>query len=431
MAFDRKQYIKREDSKSALRTFTFGNDTATVYPDFSFAVIKQMVDSDPTARGAMSHFIDKFMEGDYAILKKEDLSYDRVFELKLDDEYNFRHEVLRGYAIMGKFYKNVFLEIVRAPISGEVKALNILDSNNVDVITKPNGDVLEYKSTIADPLTGSYARWGPEEVVWYKLEDRREGYATSDVKALWENLLAKGYVKRYVAWLWKTGQYRILYNFKSASDSDVESFLAYARRNSDNPDAPLIAKGELEQKVIRDMKETSNIIELLKYYDSQTLVLLRIPPIDAGIPDASGRSNADAQSNSFAAHLSSMKKVFEDMTNYKLFPLMNKGNSMIRFAPNDRFEEKQVIENVALMKGLGMKEEVIREYLQDRGMFFGASALFEDPMELAQKQADIEVGADSQMKANMVSPSRQKSGDMNKEGTGEAASTRPEQVSSR
>ncbi len=411
--FDRKKYIKREDSKNALRTFSFSRNSATIFPDFDLDQVLTLIDSDPIARGAYTAYIDSFMEGGYAILDKKDLSYDQAFEQKLDEEYNFEEEVVRGFAIMGKFSKNVFLEIVRKS-DNSVKALYILDSNAIAPVTKPNGDIIKYVGKVPNPLTGVIPEWQADEIVWYKLEDRKRGFATVDLKTLWNNLQAKNWLSRYVAWLFKTGQYRIIYNFKNASDKDVEDFLAYARRHAENFDAPFIAKGELESKVLRDMKEIGDLIALLKYYDSQTLVAMRMPPIDAGIPDASGRSNADAQDNSLSTHLTSMKKVFANTTNHKLFPLMNKGQSMIKFSPNNRFEEKQVIDNIVAMKKAGMTEEILREYLQDRGMFYGSKKLF-DIVPLA--------GVPGQNDPNAAS--RQPKGP---QGTGEAASTRPDQV---
>jgi hypothetical protein len=367
----------------------------------------------------MTAFIDAFMEGDYAILKKDSLEYDKEFEQKLDKEYNFEEEVIRGFAIMGKFYRNVFVEIVRAPLSGEVSALNVLSSDSVDPVTKPNGDVIKYIGKVPDPLTGKRPEWGKDEIVWYKVEDHKRGFSPMDLKVLFNVLQAKAWVQRYVAWLFKTGQYRIVYNFKSASDKDVEDFLAYARRHADNFDAPLIAKGEMESKVLRDMKETNDLIALLKYYDSQILVAMRVPPIDAGIPDASGRSNADAQDNNHATHIRSMKKVFTNTTNFDLFPKMKKGNSIIRFGPLNRFERKQVIDNLIGLKKAGFSEDFVKEYLQDEGMFFGTEKLFEPLPEPV-------LGAPGAGKEN--DPDAESRKPQGKQGTGEAASTRSDQV---
>jgi len=411
-----KKYLKRTDSKNTLTTFVWNKDVATVFPDFSFNAVIQMVDDDPVARGAILHFIDKCMEGGISIVKAADLSYDRDFEKLLQEKYMFRSKILRTIFYLGKLFNNVFIEIVR-DTDNRVKSLNILDSENIEPITNFNGDPESYKSKVPNAKTGQYARWNKNEIVWIKFNDRVKGYAPVDLKALWETLLCKSWIKRYVAWLWKTGQYRVLYNIKDgASNDDIKDFLTYARKHDDNFRAPFLLKGDLEMKMVRDMKETQDITTLLKYWDNQTLILLRIPPSDAGIPDQSGRSNADAQSNNLNTHIISMKTVVEDYINFDLFKKMNKGDTLLKFAPVDRFSEEQIIKNVNVMKNIGMTEDVIREYLQDRGMFFQSSKLFDDPEEkILATNRDINT-----MNSRI---DRKEEG-----GTGEQASTRPDQL---
>jgi len=413
-----KKYIKRAYSKSPLRTYTYNVNEATVFPDFSFTAVLNMVDDDPVARGAITHFVDKCMEGQYNVTKKKTLKYDRDFELELDEKYMFRTNILRKEFLVGKLFNNVFIEIVRNT-DNTPKGLNILDSMNIDPITEPNGDPIKYKSKTPDQKTREYAHWVKEDIIWIKFGDRNGGFAPVDLKALWENLCAKSYIKRYVAWLWKTGQYRLIYNFESASDKNIGDFLAYARKHDGNFKAPFITKGKLETKLLRDIKETDSLVKLLEYYDGQTLILLRIPPIDAGIPDASGRSNSDAQSNNLSTHVTGMKKIIEDKNNFELFPKMGKGNNLLRFAPNDRFEEKQVFENIQLMQSMGMTNEVIQEYLGDRGMFYKAT-LFKP-----------EIIPTENPRNNDMSPSRvgKGEGEANKKiGTGEQGTTRPDQM---
>jgi hypothetical protein len=422
MTEDKKTLMKRSRSRDSLASYSWTKDSQSVYPSFSFAAVIQMVNNDPVARGALTHFVDKCMEGDYAVIEKESMTYDRQFERRLDKEFNFRHDVLRKTFYIGKLFQNVFWEIID-DTDGGVKALNPLDSTNIEPITAPNGDPIKYVSKIKNPVTGKTPEWSKDEIVWLKFNDRGTGYAPVDLQALWETLLMKDYVRRYVSWLWKTGQYRLIYNFKSASDKDVDDFVLYARRADENYQSPIIAKGELETRLIRDMKETSDLVGLLKYLDSQIVVNLRVPPIDVGIPDASGRSNADAQSNNGLTHVTSYKKVVEDYTNNILFPRMNKGNSMLRFGPNDRFEEKQVLENVNLMKNMGMTDEAITEYLADRGMFFGTKQLFNEV------EDDSDDGTPGLKRDIDTMPSRQSSVDGG--APDEGVSTRPEQVSSR
>ena len=422
MSAYKRQYLKRAHSKEVLSTWSMNTSGQTVYPDFSFQAAFEAINEDPVARGALIHYVDKAMEGDYSVSTRDTQEYDPDTELILDEKYKFRHEVLRKSFTFRKLTNNVFIEIVRDS-DGKTKALNVLDSSQVEPITSPNGDAIQFKGRVpyptSHPQAGDYPMWEAGDIVWIKFGDRGVGFAPLDIRAVWETLLWKDYIRRYSSWLWRTGQYRLLYNFETASDRDIESFLAYARRNDENYQAPFITKGKMTSMLLRDMKETVPLVDMLKWLDSQLLILFRVPPIDAGIPDASGRSNADAQSNNFLTHIQSDKKAIEDAINFDLFPKINKGNSLFRFAPNDRFSEAQVLENLNLLKNMGATEEFLREYLFDRGMVFKTKTLFQDPMAVGGMKKDINT---------MPSRSGADTGQMNKVGTGSQSSSRPDQV---
>lgn len=413
-----KQLIKRANSKAQLKTFVYNKKAQTVFPDFSFDAVEQLINEDPVARGAINHFVDKMMEGDYAIIKKDTKKYDDVFEMILDTKYNFRHHILRKLAIIGLLYNTAFIEIVKT-LDNETKDLNVLDSYIIEPITAFNGDPIKYRSKIPTLPTGIFQEWPASNIVWFKFGDRTRGFPPVDVRALYETLQIKRYIRRYVGWLWQTGQYRLLYNFKDASEQDVQDFLAFSRRNDHDFKQPFIVKGEMETRLLREMKEIDSLVNYEKYLDSQILILLRIPPIDAGIPDASGRANADAQGNSLGSRITSFKKAIEDTVNFELFPKINHGNNLLRFGPNDRFSEKQVFEILQLMKSMNMTDDVCIEYLQDRGMFFKAEKVFNEP--------ELMEGGNPRSKD--MAPSR-----MGK-GTGEGnkaqakPTTRPDQVS--
>lgn len=418
----KRKYIKRSDSREPIRNFVLNKDHATVFPDFSFDTAMNAIDSDPVARGAFNHFVDKCMEGGYNIIKKDTNEVDEKEILRLQQKFKFRTEILRKIFTMLKLYNNCFIEIVRD--TKGTKALNIIDSSNVEPITKPNGDPIKYRSKRPNPVTGDYIFWNKDELVWIKLGDRTKGFAPVDIKALYETLLSKEYVRRYVAWLWKTGQYRILYNFKNSTSQDVEDFLTYSRKVDESFQLPSISKGEMETKVLRDLKETDSIIGLLSYYDSQTLIALRVPPIDAGIPDASGRSNADAQSNNLATHVISIKKIVEDAINWDLFPKISKSANLLIFAPSDRFHEKQIFETVQIMQSMSMTPEAMKEYFNSKGMYW-KSTLF-NPL---PDPADLMAGGNPRDKD--TAPSRKGKGAGAAEkviGSGEQSTTRSDQL---
>lgn len=383
---NKKDTIKRTNSKGVLATFTPNKGRATVYPNYSLASVAELLDKEPVARGALNHFVSKCMEGPYAIVDKKTKKYNYLEELRLEEQYNFRTEILRKVFLLGKAFNNVFIEIVRTQVFDEnskpyekTKALNVLYTPEYEPITKPNGDLIKLKSKIANPETGEYPEWDAKDIVWFKFGDRSQGYSPVDLKALHETLLMKSWVRRYVAWLWKTGQYRILYNPRSAGDADIEDFIAFLQKNDHDYQVPFIFKGELETKLLRDIKETESIQQLLEYLDSQILILLRVPPVDAGVTDASGRSSADQQNNNLITSISDFKKVVEDYISYKLFPKINKGPYQLRFGPSDRFAVKQAYEIVQIMKSLNMTEDACKAQLNDMGLYYDKDKIFEEP----------------------------------------------------
>lgn len=426
------ELLKRTDSKEPIRGYTTSADSSTVYPDFTFAGVYEIIQKDPVARGAINAFVDKCMEGDFTILNRDSLEFDVEFQKKLQRDFNFRTDILRRIFLVGKIYNNVFIEIVRGADGKSVKHLNVLDTANMDVITKPNGDLVKLKSKVPNQNTGEFAYWQADDIVWVKFGDRDGGFAPFDLRALWENLLSKHAVLEFIQWLWSSGQYRTIYSGDNADKIDIDDFMAFLRKVEGNYQKPFVATGALQTKVLRDAKELESIDVLLKYYDNQTAILLRVPPVDLGMPETSGRSNADAQSNNFHTHVTSWKTVVADSLSNKLFPKMNKGNTLIRFAPNDRFAEKQAFEVLQIMGSLGFTPEAQVEYLSDRGIFFNTPKPIKDPMETAAKMAEInapkeEVGTDNPRDKDTM-PSRAGKGTGEGNQAQEEVTTREDQI---
>lgn len=425
------EIVTQTDSKQTLKGYSPSVSNQTVFPTANFDVIMGMVDSDPVARGALIHFVDKCMEGDYAILYRDPesrkYSYDKEFEHLLDNKYMFRTSILRKLFITLKLFNNSFIEIVRNPSDNTTKALNVLDPTIIEPITEPNGDPIGYKER---NTSGKLAKWSANDIVWVKLNDRTKGFAPVDLESMYRTLLAKSYVTRFVAWLFQTGQHRLVYNFKNSSEKDIESFMAFYEKNCEDFKMPLIAKGEFTATLIRDMREVDSLINLLKYYDNQILVDMRIPPMDAGIPDGSGRSNADASTNNLTTHITSCKRAIEDYISFELFKKINKSLNSLRFAPADKFSEEQVFKIAQVMQSMNMKDEVVSEYLFDKGIVFESEELFKSPEDLLMASGKMQEGQSNNPRSKDNAPSRQDQSGKDTRGVGgvSGVSTRSEQL---
>lgn len=418
------ELVKKANSKAPVMGYSWNNVAATLLPNFSFEVVMEMVDNDPIASGAVQQFVDKCMEGDYAVIKKDNKKYDRSFEERLVYDLRF-DQVLRSVFLSGKLYHNVFLELCRDPVDDSVTDINVLDSTIIQPVTKPNGDPLRYESRIPDQETGVKPSWDVKDIVWIKFNNRDGGYAPVNIKSLWTTLNQKKFINRFINWCWQTGQYRVIHNFKASDDKVVQDFIAYNSKVDSDFSKPFLTGGEYQRLMVRDMSEMGNLEAYLKYLDSQIIIALRVPPIDVGIPDASGRSNADAQNNSFAAHVHGWRLVVANSIN-ELFKKMNRGNNALVFGPTDRFSEKSVWENVQIMRSMNVTDEACEEYLADQGLFF-ESKVFQEPEEPVNGS---EEGLDNPRDLDQY-PSRigKGSGEANaKIGTGESGTTRDDQL---
>ena len=89
-----KSTIKRANSKEPIRNFTINEWSASVLPSMSFDALLQMVDADPVVSGAVNHYVDKSMEGDWAIVKRDSGVYEKEFEDKLRYDHSFDNSLL-------------------------------------------------------------------------------------------------------------------------------------------------------------------------------------------------------------------------------------------------------------------------------------------------------------------------------------------------
>jgi len=418
--------VKKANSRQSLRAFVNNSSGATILPDYSFSVVNGMIESDPVASGAVKHFVDKVVEGGFSVLKKDTLVIDETFEKELLYDFSWNTNIIKKITLIGKLYSNVFLEIVRGS-TGKAINFNVLDSTNIEPITKSNGDPLKYKSKVPNPGTKTYSEWDAKDIVWFKFDGRTNGWAEVDIKALYTVLMQKNYINRFISWAWMTGQYRVVHNFKTSSSSVVQDFMAYNAKVDDDFTKPFIAGGEYHNSILRDMKEIDSLQDYLKYLDNQIVILLRVPPIDVGIPDSSGRSNADAQSNNLVTTVKSFKLTIADGNN-ELFRKINHGNNILVFKPSDRFEESMIFENVRSLKNIGMTDDALKEYMTSKGIVFKTKTLFEkfeDPKS-GNKFNNPLPTSDPE-----AAPSRERKGvgqANNKIGTGNEGTTRDDQL---
>lgn len=436
-----QQFLTRENSKAVLNDYTPSTEHQNTFPSFSLEEAEKVIFSDPVVNGAEKQFIDKCSQGRYFFVRRDKPSQvDSSLHRRMEEEFHFSSNVLRAIYRQAFRYRNAFLEVRRGEGTGRVVGLNVLNAKYIKPIVEHNGDPVRYRWTVPNPHTNSFPEWSTDEVIWLKFYENAEGFAPIDMESIYNWVRLKEFVRKYVSWLWDTGQYRTIYNFKQPRKEQVDDALAFMKQHEEDPTTPFLFEGELDLKQNRDMEENASLLELLKYIDQQILVNLRVPPIDAGIPDATGRSNADAQGNNFLTSVHGIKSVVLDGINNRLLDRMNRMDAKMVFAPSDRFEKKQIIDELNLFANMGLSKEALTEYMTSNGLLFETDTLWEiDNQENSTdnssddnpKEEDDESVVDE--KDNDLAPSRFNTDhqEVQSHGSGEDSTTREEQLLSR
>ena len=108
---------------------------------------------------------------------------------------------------------------------------------------------------------------------------------------------------------------------------------------------------------------------MLNYTRQQILTLLRVPPIIAGIPDNSNRSNSEIQARkAFDGRIISIQTDLADELSWELFPLLGWEKADFKFAPIDKRAEKDDIEIIVALKGIGLDDKSLLTYIKSVGI---------------------------------------------------------------
>ena len=414
--------VKNANSAQSVKNYYNNSFGGTLSPDYSFDAVLQMVDEDPVATGAVQSFVDKASEGDWSIVNRKTMTLDSTTDDNLRHDHSFETNILRKIYKVGKLFKNVFLEIVRT--GSTATDYNILDSTNVEPVTAPNGDPIKYRTKIPNPSTGEYGEWDAKDIVWFKFDGRDNGFAPVDIRSLYTALRQKVFINRFVSWAWQTGQYRVVHNFKTANETVIDDFIAYNAKSDNDFTKPFLVSGDYVRTMVRDMSEIDNLNSYLRKLDMDILIALRVPPIDVGIPDTSGRSNSDSQSNALVTHVRSFKKVVKAGIDEMLIKTY-RGTSVIVFAPIDKYEDGMLFDNAQKMKAIGFSDDAIKEYLTAKGLVWSTNKMFVEPEDELSKP---KVSNPRELDTMPSRVGKTEGSPIAKVGTGKQSSTRDDQL---
>ena len=420
-----EELIDRAASLQALATFIQGD--RNFKPEFNPRIARQIVMNDPLVSAAIETEANKVLEGGWGIKsgrKADNENYDKTFKRK------YRFDRLLHTTIRHIRFQDALIEIAKK--EGEVIDLNLLDPAEIEVNAEPNGDVNYYfqeqNKTKSHP---SKIVWQPENIVHIRFKDNILNlWGDSDLQVAYETVLVKDFVRKFLSWLFGTNQFRNHVSFKqTVSEQQLKTFISYYKEGEKSYGKPAITDGDVEIKALRELKDLEQLQLVMDMCDRELMRLLQQTPLSIGDGGSSGRSESDGLSETQRTSVKAMKRLVADAINYDLFPKLGYPVTVeFYWYPIDRMTEKGIFEVVEIMKRSMFSDEVITEWMQNQGIEFSATKLFNEP-ELPT-MGEQPTPEQRSKKDSSASRTRKGEGESSKRiGTGEAGTTREEQVS--
>ena len=398
-------------------------------PDYDMNQVLRLIRADSTAWAAINTILDRVIERGWEVVDTKDRErlIDTEQALKNKKFDSWIREMMLHYIV----FNNAFGELVYTNTGLAVKELHTLDPTLVKIRADEHGEIVEYYMD-AGGENRVLVTWSPDEVL-HVADPSFELNAWGEVqmKSVANAILLKQSIRKFQMWLFQTNQFRPIYNPKNASAEQIIRALTFLKESERDISKPLIFEGDIDIKVLRDFQDLDVLNKLIYKLDEEILNVLQVPPIYAGLPDNSNRSNSDAQERSFNTRIRSIQKKFEGHMP-DLFKRMGIWRSEFRFRPPTTKSEKELLETALIMQQLNMKNDEIGAYLYSRGFDFESKSPFNEVKEESSPNDNPSQSPDYVSEEFMPSRKRKGEGDANEKiGTGDEGTTREDQLVTR
>ena len=324
--------------------------------------VLQVFRSEPTVVSAVRAIADEVIKNGY-IIKTDNKQLKKLIEKDLLKKYRFKR-ILRRMVYNLIIYGNVFVEIVYK--DNQPSELHLLETTDMEIISNEHGEVLGYKQE----HQGKVVNFTTDECTHLSLNNITSSlWGEVDMKVLYQTISLKQFIEKFMINLFRYNKFRDAWKIESADENQIKNFINDLKLSRDQPDKELVVDGEISKIAGRDLSDLDQLIEILNYTRQQILTLLRVPPIIAGIPDNSNRSNSEVQARkAFDGRIKSIQDVISDELSWELFPKLGWDNADLEFGPIDKRAEKDDIEIVKALKEIGIDDDTLLKYIKQVGI---------------------------------------------------------------
>jgi len=370
--------------------------------------------SDPTIRGAIIAISDETLKSGYHINAKDKKLKERI-EKDLKKKFRFTrllNKLLNNLLIYG----NAFIELVYKGSS--VEELHILETTEMEILSDTHGEIRGYLQR--QGAQSEEIQFTTDEVVHLTVEHIKSNlWGEVELQTLFNILNLKQHIEKFLTNLFKFNKFRDSWLIEEADEVQVRDFINNLRLSQDMPEKEMVIDGKISKVLGRPIEDLDKLIEILNYCRQEILTLLRVPPIIAGIPDNSNRSNSEVQARkAFDTRIKILMQSIEEEFDAELFPKMGWTNAEFKFNPIDKRAEKDDIEIIMALKEIGLDEKSLLQFIRDSGIQlpegakivkpepipFGGDGKDEDKKEMKDEASPVEhkTGAEAETREDQL-----------------------------
>lgn len=397
-----------------------GASSVGITPTYNLRTAISNIRQDETLFAAVTTLVDATVSNGW-YLRGKNKQLLRKAESRFEERM-FTNTVLVPLATKLYPFGNAFVEIVSVDEDGKPWCY-VTETTQIEIVDpEGRGEPSMYMQRAG---TEPAVTWTAEEIVHFKLGGLDTGlWAEIPIRSLDKYVAIKKVVKDHLYRLFDKNAFRSVIDFPANTiEEDVNRSLAEYALAAKDKNRPFVWFGGVSQTVLQDFADGPRFIELINLCDHAILVQMQVPPIMAGVPDASGRASGEQQTyKAFNTRIKSVQRIIEEYMTNQVLPRMGFGGVSFHFNEVDNKSEKDVLEMAVQLKALGAKPDKLSSWLVKQGIEVDDDFFNPDFYEAPSK-------ADKDALTNKTASSRQgANGERKSIGTGSESSTRSNQL---
>lgn len=429
----RRNFIDTRSSRGLVKSSDSTSTALTnhpVTPPNDYNILDRMVRNDEVISTAFDTTVDMVSRNGYDFVSKTEKNQLTTEQYELAKErfvnLNFS-EVLDNIVYSMLYYGDAFLEL---RYEGDtISELHVLETTEMRIVHDRHGEIQWYvqrpfdmgglsSSELSSKEREAGIWFPPDTIIHFTMKKvGSQVYSQTPLEPVGRVWSTKISAHAYLFDAFRNLPPELMMHLKGANKVQQEDFMSMLQRRKQMPGFIPVTFGsensalQIEQT---QFNPAQSLLEVLEYLREAVLMITRVPPVWIGLVNSDGanRGNSEAQIFSFETRIRKIQQKIQDKLNRELMPKLSLDGLEFNFNPISSKDEKDVVQNAAVMKSMLVKPEAIVRYLKRNGITDIEVDDFIDPIEQQQQMMEAGnagLGGGNQTSRNQLSPSRKPS----------------------